>query len=111
MPKGKQPRRRDEGMMAHLQRMQEELARAQTDLAEQTIEASAGGGAVKVVMSGTQEARSVTISPGLLESGDASMLQDLVLLAVNQAIHDSQLLAARRLGPLTGDIDPSRSTL
>jgi DNA-binding YbaB/EbfC family protein len=93
-------------MMAQLQKMQQELAKAQSDLAEQTIEASAGGGAVKVVMSGTQECRSVTIAPSLLESGDASMLQDLVLLAVNQAIQDSQLLAARRLGPLTGGMAP-----
>jgi DNA-binding YbaB/EbfC family protein len=93
-------------MMAQLQKMQQELAKAQSDLAEQTIEASAGGGAVKVVMSGTQECQSVTIAPSLLESGDASMLQDLVLLAVNQAIQDSQLLAARRLGPLTGGMAP-----
>ncbi len=110
MPKGKPPRRRDEGMMAKLQKMQAELARAQSDLDEQTIEASAGGGAVKVVMSGTQECRSVTIAPSLLESGDASMLQDLVLLAVNQAIQDSQLLAARRLGPLTGGMAPGGSS-
>jgi DNA-binding YbaB/EbfC family protein len=101
MPKGKPPGRRDE-VMAQLQKMQSELARAQSDLDEQTIEASAGGGAVKVVMSGTQECRSVTIAPSLLETGDVSMLQDLVMLAVNQAIQDSQLLAARRLGPLTG---------
>jgi DNA-binding YbaB/EbfC family protein len=106
MPKGKLPRRGEQGMMAQLQKMQQELAKAQSDLDEQTIEASAGGGAVKVVMSGTQECRSVTIAPSLLESGDASMLQDLVLLAVNQAIQDSQLLAARRLGPLTGGMAP-----
>lgn len=106
MPRAKPPRRGDEGMLARLQKMQDELARAQTDLAEQTIEASAGGGAVKVVMSGTQECRSITIEAGLLESGDASMLQDLVMLAVNQAIQDSQLLAARRLGPLTGGVGP-----
>jgi DNA-binding YbaB/EbfC family protein len=106
MPKGKPPKRRDEGMMASLQKMQEELARAQSDLDDQTIEASAGGGAVKVVMSGTQECRSVTIAPALFESGDASMLQDLMMLAVNQAIQDSQLLAARRLGPLTGGLAP-----
>src|SRR3990172_8302135 len=111
MPKGKLPKRQDEGMMARLQRMQEELARAQTDLAEQTIEASAGGGAVKVVMSGTQEACSGTILPSLLESGDAAMLQDLGLLAGEQAIRDSPVLAARRLGRLAGDIDPSRSSL
>jgi DNA-binding YbaB/EbfC family protein len=106
MPKGKPPRRNEAGMMGSLRKMQEELARAQSDLDEQTIEASAGGGAVKVVMSGTQECRSVTIAPGLLESGDTSMLQDLVMLAVNQAIQDSQLLAARRLGPLTGGMAP-----
>ena len=110
MPKVKPPSRRDEGMMARLQKMQQELAKAQSDLADQTIEASAGGGAVKVVMSGTQECRSVTIAPSLLESGDASMLQDLVLLAVNQAIQDSQLLAARRLGPLTGGVVPGGSS-
>jgi nucleoid-associated protein EbfC len=86
--------------------MQAELAQAQADLADQTIEASAGGGAVKVVMTGTQECRSITIDPGLMQSGDASMVQDLVLLAVNQAIRDSQLLAARRLGPLTGGLAP-----
>jgi nucleoid-associated protein EbfC len=93
-------------MLSQVQRMQAELAQAQADLADQTIEASAGGGAVKVVMTGTQECRSITIDPGLMQSGDASMVQDLVLLAVNQAIRDSQLLAARRLGPLTGGLAP-----
>jgi DNA-binding protein YbaB len=43
----------------------------------------------------------VSIDPGLLEAGDAEMLQDLVMLAVNQAIHDSQAMAARKLGPLS----------
>jgi nucleoid-associated protein EbfC len=99
LPSGKNP-------LSQLQRMQAELAQAQADLADQAIEASAGGGAVKVVMTGTQECRSITIDPGLLQSGDASMVQDLVLLAVNQAIRDSQLLAARRLGPLTGGLAP-----
>jgi len=93
-------------MLSQVQRMQAELAQAQAELAEQTIEASAGGGAVKVVMTGTQEARGITIDPGLLQAGDVQMLQDLVLLAVNQAIRDSQLLAARRLGPLTGGLAP-----
>jgi DNA-binding protein YbaB len=56
-------------------------------------------------MSGTQECHRVIIRPELLVAGDAARLQDLVLLAVNQAIKDSQLLAARRLGPLTGELD------
>src|SRR3990170_428188 len=62
-------------------------------------------GAVRVVMSGTQECHRVVIDPELLAQGDAARLQDLVLLAVNQAIKDSQLLAARRLSPLAGDLD------
>lgn len=102
MSKGKRPRGSAQGMMAHMQRLQGELARAQAELAEETVEASAGGGAVRVVMSGTQECKAVIIEPYLLQDGDEEMLQDLILLAVNQALHDSQALAAKRLGPLTG---------
>jgi DNA-binding protein YbaB len=57
---------------------------------------------VRVVMSGTQECRSIRIAPGLLQAGDVEMLQDLIQLAVNQAIHESRMLAAQRLGPLAG---------
>ncbi len=92
-------------MMSKIQKLQEELQRAQTELADEVIVASAGGGAVKVTMTGTQECRGVEISPNLIEDGDAEMLQDLVMLAVNQAIQDSQVLAARRLGPLTGGME------
>ncbi len=87
-----------------MQKLQEQLVRTQEALKEETVEASAGGGAIKVVMSGTQECQSVSIDADLLANGDVEMLQDLVLLAVNQAIHDSQALAARRLGPLTGGL-------
>ena len=106
MPKSRGPLPSGKNTLSQFQRMQAELTRAQAELADQTIEASAGGGAVTVVMSGTQECRSITIDPGLLRSSDAAMVQDLVLLAVNQAIRDSQLLAARRLGPLTGGLAP-----
>ncbi len=102
--KSKSPSQGGKGMFAQVQRMQAELEQAQQELAEQTIEASAGGGGVKVVMTGTQECRAVTIAPELLAGGDVEMLQDLVQLAVNQAIKDSQLLAARRLSPLTGGL-------
>ncbi|MDF1499910.1 MAG: YbaB/EbfC family nucleoid-associated protein [Anaerolineales bacterium] len=89
-------------MMAQMQELQQQLMKTQEELAEETVEASAGGGAVRVIMTGTQECRQVVIAESLLDDGDVEMLQDLVLLAVNQAIHDSQALAARRLGPLTG---------
>ncbi len=93
-------------LMARLQRMQGELARAQAELADETVEVTAGGGAVRVVMSGTQELKEVEIDRALLQEGDVEMLQDLIALAVNQAIRDSQLLAARRLGPLAGGLAP-----
>ncbi len=92
------------GLMAQMQRLQEALVKARADLAETTVEASAGGGAVRVVMSGTQECRQLLVAPGLLAAGDVEMLQDLILLAVNQALRDSQALAARTLGPLTGGL-------
>lgn len=92
----------DELSSSNLMDMKRELERAQRELADQSVEASAGGGAVKVTMTGTQELLDVLIDSALVETGDVVVLQDLVLLAVNQVIKDSQLLAARRLGPLAG---------
>ena len=104
MSKGKKPKGMGLDLNAQMKQLQNQLVQAQEDLAFKTVEASAGGGAVKVVMSGTQECQSVQIDPSLLEAGDIEMLQDLVLLAVNQAIHDSQAMAARMLGPLAGGL-------
>lgn len=92
------------GMMAQLQKMQQQLAEAQAKLAEETVTATAGGGAIKVVMTGDQKCRSVEISPELLNEADAEMLQDLVLSAVNLALEQSRELAAQRLGPLAGGL-------
>jgi hypothetical protein len=94
----------DEGSLRD--RMDQELRKAQSELAQSSVEATAGRGAVKITMSGTQECLSVDITQDILESGDARQLADLVLLAVNQAIRDSQLMAARRLSPFSGDLDP-----
>ncbi len=91
-------------LLAQVKALQTHLEQARKELAEETVEASAGGGAVRVVMSGTQECMAVHIEETLLEEGDVGMLQDLVLLAVNQAILDSQALAARKLGPLGGGL-------
>ena len=92
------------GMMAQLQRMQQQLADAQAALAEETVTASAGGGAIKVTMTGDQKCHEVVIDPALLEDADAEMLQDLVLSAVNLALDQSRDLAAERLGPLAGGL-------
>ncbi len=92
------------GMMQQLQRMQQQLAEAQAKLAEETVTASAGGGAIKVTMTGDQKCREVVIDPELLKDVDAEMLQDLVLSAVNMALDQSRELASQRLGPLAGGL-------
>ncbi len=91
-------------MMQQIQRLQEQLAQAQAQLAEEMVTATAGGGAIKVTMSGDQKCKSVEISPELLKDADTEMLQDLVLSAVNMALDQSRQLASERLGPLTGGL-------
>lgn len=91
-------------MMAQLQKMQEQLAEAQAKLAEETVTATAGGGAIKVTMTGDQKCRSVKINPDLLKDADAEMLQDLVLSAVNMALDQSRELQQKMLGPLAGGL-------
>ena len=90
------------GMMAQIKRLQEQMETAQQQLALETVTSSAGGGAVKVTMTGDQRCTEVTIDPDLLKDADAEMLQDLVLSAVNRALDDSRKLAAEKLGPLAG---------
>lgn len=90
------------GMMAQIKRLQEQMETAQQQLALETVTSSAGGGAVKVTMTGDQRCTAVTIDPDLLKDADAEMLQDLVLSAVNLALDDSRKLAAEKLGPLAG---------
>jgi DNA-binding YbaB/EbfC family protein len=89
-------------MMGRLRKVQEQITQAQAELEGEMVEGSAGGGAVKVVMSGGMECKSVQIAPHLIEEGDPEMLQDLVRVAVNLAIQDAKFLAAQKLGPLTG---------
>jgi len=91
-------------MLRQAQELQAKLAKAQQELAEMTVEASSGGGAIKVVIDGQQNIRSVTISPDAISGGDVEMLQDLVMTAVNEAIKKSQELATSRLGGLTSGI-------
>ena len=92
------------GMMAQIQRLQKQMEEAQAQLAEETVTASAGGGAIKVTMTGDQKCRAVEISPDLLKDADAEMLQDLVLSVVNMALDQSRELAAQKMGPLAGGL-------
>ncbi len=92
------------GMMQQIQKLQEQLVQAQEQLAKETVNYSAGGGAIKVVMTGDQKCQSVEIAPELLKDMDVEMLQDLVLAAVNGALEASRALASERLGPLAGGL-------
>lgn len=92
------------GMLQQLQQLQAQLAEAQEKLKDETVTATAGGGAIKVTMTGDQRCTGVEIDPALLEDVDAEMLQDLVLSAVNLALDKSRELAETRLGPLTGGL-------
>jgi hypothetical protein len=84
--------------------MQASMERAQSQLADETVEGTAGGGAVSVVMTGTQEVRRVRISPEAVDPSDVETLQDLVLAAVKDAIERSKQLAAQRLGGIAGGL-------
>ncbi len=88
--------------MRLIQQMQERLLKAQEELGNETVEGTAGGGAVKIVMSGHQKVQSVTIDPEVVDPEDVEMLQDLVAAAVNEAVNKSHELASKRLGALTG---------
>jgi hypothetical protein len=84
--------------------MQANMEKAQSQLAEETVEGKAGGGAVVVVMTGTQEVRSVRISAEAVDPSDVETLQDLVLAAVKDAVERSKALAADKLGGITGGL-------
>jgi DNA-binding YbaB/EbfC family protein len=87
-----------------MQQLQARLAKAQEDLANMTIEATSGGGAVKVTVDGQQKIKSIKISPEVVSPEDVEMLEDLVLAAVTEAITKSQEAAAKQMSALTGGI-------
>ncbi len=91
-------------MIKQAQQLQARLMKAQEDLENETVEASAGGGAVKVVATGKQTVQSIVIDPAAVDPEDVELLQDMVLAAVNEALAKSQALAAERLGALTGGL-------
>jgi DNA-binding YbaB/EbfC family protein len=90
------------GMLKQVQQMQAKMAAVQADLATTNVEASAGGGVVTAVVTGDQRVVSVTISPDVL--GDAEMLPDLVVAAVNEALDRSRSLAAEKMQAVTAGL-------
>ena len=84
--------------------MQTNMAKAQEELAAATVEGTAGGGAVVVVLTGTQDVRSIKIQKDAVDPEDVETLQDLVLAAFTDALKKSRELAAQRLGGVTGGL-------
>jgi DNA-binding YbaB/EbfC family protein len=96
------------GMMDLLRRAQQaqrQMAKIQKELAKETLEVTAGGGAITVVVTGDQRIKSIAIRPEVVDPKDVKKLQDLIVAAVNQAIEHSQAVAAERLKEVTGDLN------
>ncbi len=92
------------GLLKQAQALQERLSTAQDELAKRTVEGTAGGGMVTVVVNGKLEVVSVRIDPTLLEQPDRDMLQDLVVAAVNGAIRAAQRMMGEEMSRLTGGL-------
>ncbi|NLY51812.1 MAG: YbaB/EbfC family nucleoid-associated protein [Firmicutes bacterium] len=94
-------------MMKEVQRMQAEMARIQEELETKTVEATSGGGVVRVVVNGHLEVKEIEIEPGVVDPEDVEMLQDMVLAAVNEAIRKAQEMSAAEMAKVTGGLDLS----
>ena len=93
--------------MKEVQRMQAEMARVQEELEAKTVEATSGGGGVRVVVNGHLEGKEIEIDPGAVDPEDVEMLQDMVLAAVNEAIRKAQEMSAAEMAKVTGGLDLS----
>jgi DNA-binding YbaB/EbfC family protein len=91
-------------MMKQMQKMQEEMAIAQEQLAQERVSASAGGGAVKATVSGGLELLEIEIDPAVVDPEDVEILQDAVVAAVNEAMRQAQQLVQERLGAVAGPL-------
>jgi DNA-binding YbaB/EbfC family protein len=91
--------------MQQVKALQDKIAKIQEELANQTVEASAGGGMVTVVVNGRQEIVSVKIDPQVVDPQDIEMLQDLIVAAANDGLRRAQEMAASEMGKLAGGLN------
>ncbi len=92
-------------MMKQAQKMQKEMMRIQEEIEQRTVEASAGGGAVTVVVSGKKDIKSIVIKPEVVDPDDVEMLQDLIMAALNEAIRQADEMVAKEMSKLTGGLN------
>jgi nucleoid-associated protein EbfC len=91
-------------MLQQVQQMQEQVMKAQEELKSETVEASAGGGAVTVKATGALEVVEIHIAPEVIDPDDPELLADTILAAVNEALRSAQTLAEQKLGPAMGGL-------
>ncbi|MGJ3524254.1 YbaB/EbfC family nucleoid-associated protein [Nitratidesulfovibrio sp. D1] len=91
-------------LLRQAQVMQTKMSKLQADMAERTLEATSGGGMVKVTVNGKQEVLSIAIDPKAVDPGDVEMLQDLVLTAVNEGLRQAKEMMEKEMGALTGGL-------
>lgn len=89
-------------LMRQVQQMQQEVERIQSEVEQQVVTASVGGGAVEVSITGGLEVRDIVIKPDVVDPEDVEMLQDLILAAVNEAIQKARAMMAERMSAVTG---------
>jgi DNA-binding YbaB/EbfC family protein len=106
MAKGKFPGMGNMGnMMKQVQKMQQDMARLQAELEQRTVESSAGGGMVSVVVTGKKELKEIKINPEAVDPDDVEMLEDLVLAAVNEGLRKADDMVASEMAKLTGGLN------
>ena len=91
-------------MLKQMQKMQEDMARVQTELQQESVTATAGGGVVTARVSGGLELLEITIDPSAVDPEDVELLQDVIVAAVNEAMRSAQQLAQDRLGTVAGGL-------
>ena len=91
--------------MKMMRQLQQQMEKAQEELRDATLEVVSGGGAVKVVITGEQHIESIEIDPAAIDPDEADLLADMITVAVNEAIDESQELAKQKLGGLTGGLN------
>ncbi len=91
-------------MLQQVQQMQADMAKAQDELASETVEASAGGGMVTVVATGAGEIKQIRIAPEAIDPDDPEFLADTVMAAVNEALRSAENLAKSKMGGMMGGL-------
>ncbi len=93
------------GMMKKVQKMQADMVKLQEELKQRTLEATAGGGAIKVVISGEKEIRSLKINPEAIDPDDIEMLEDMLIAVFNEAVKKVDEMTSSEMGKLTGGMN------